>query len=316
MTNIYKINLFTYDVKEEDCNHTTQDYKNYCLKNDILGWGWSRGKEAALVNTLDEYKEDYAKSYGKSHSLSIACNKIKYMQEGDYCWTYIDGNWYLGKIYGKFKFTAPDNYPAFGMLRGCKWRRIEDSDLVPGCISVYSINDRTVKHLDEKDDFVHYCELLYNNNKQKSLKLNFWHLVHYEDLEDIVGLYLQKEKNYLIFPSTNKTGTKDYEYKLVQKFNPYKNAIIQCKNNDNIEEEIWNKFESGEYKNLQIFILTIKEDIHPEKSNYEKCSNHIFKWSFDNNRINVFDSEKLKQWAIDNKNILPKRIQKFLDISE
>ena len=137
----------------------------------------------------------------------------------------------------------------------------------------------------------------------------------YEDLEDIVGLYLQKEEGYLIFPSTNKIGTKDYEYMLVQKSEPYKKAIIQCKNNSCISEDNWKKFEEGEYDDKIVYILTIKEDPHT-KEKYTKCSEtEIFEWSY-NGRILVFNSEKLKKWAKDNKLILPERIKKYLEMSE
>ena len=61
-------------------------------------------------------------------------------------------------------------------------------------------------------------------------------------------------------------GTKDYEYMLVQKSEPYKKAIIQCKNNSCISEDNWKKFEEGEYDDKIVYILTIKEDPHTKEN--------------------------------------------------
>ena len=212
-------------------------------------------------------------------------------------------------------FYAPDDYPEFGMQRRGEWKPIENKDLIPGIVLTYSRKDGTIRFIENNASFVKYCQYLYRDLAEKPQNLNFWALAHYEDLEDIVGLYLQKEEGYLIFPSTNKIGTKDYEYMLVQKSEPYKKAIIQCKNNSCISEDNWKKFEEGEYDDKIVYILTIKEDPHT-KEKYTKCSEtEIFEWSY-NGRILVFNSEKLKKWAKDTKLILPERIKKYLEMSE
>ena len=94
--NIFKINLFSFDFEDEN-KHNGEYYKKYCIDNNILGWGWPR-KNNTEVKTLKEYHEDY----GKSRSLSIACNQIAPMKEGEHVWSYVSGQWYLGKIFGDF----------------------------------------------------------------------------------------------------------------------------------------------------------------------------------------------------------------------
>lgn len=308
--NIFKINLFSYDVNDD--NHNRDDYKKYCIDSNILGWGWQRGDNAKEVYSL----EDYHKNYGKSKSLSVACNQIAPMKEGDYVWTYVDGQWYLGKVFGNFIFNAPDDYLKFGMQRKCKWKPIENKDLIPGNILTYSRKDGTIRRVENNASFVKYCQYLYGDLAEEPKNLNFWDLIHYEDLEDMVGLYLQKEENYLVFPSTNKIGTKDYEYKLIKKIEPHKKAIIQCKNNSCISEENWRNFEEGEYKKYQIYILTIKEDTHPKEKYLEYPETEMFKWSFDNERIFIFNKDRLKEWARANFHILPERVKKYMAISE
>ena len=318
MPNVFKINLFCWkDIKEKK-----SVYQDYCIEHNILGWGWTRGENPSPVETLDEYKEDYInnKNEGKKlANLTKACNQAKEMREGDFCWTYAEGQWYLGKIGGGFCFRPPDKeYPAFGMYRKCEWTHIEEYDLVPGNVCVRSKSDGTLKCVSEKENFYIYCKDLYNGKKaSQSLGLDFWELAHYEDLEDLVGLYLQKQEGYFVIPSTNKTGTKDYEYKLIQNGSPHREAVIQCKNNDNISPEVWGKFETGDYQDLNVYILTVKEDTHPEgdEKNYKK-SNDIFAYTGYNGRIKVFNKDKLKNWAQDNIKILPQRVQKFLELSK
>lgn len=309
--NIFKINLFSFDFEDEN-KHNGEHYKKYCKNHNILGWGWPR-KNSTEVKTLKEYHEDY----GKSRSLSVACNQIASMQEGDYVWAQMEGQWYLGKVLGDFIFSAPDGYPEFGMQRRCEWRPIKNKDLIPGNVLTYSRKDGTIRFIENNESFARYCQYLYEDLKEKPQNLNFGDLAHYEDLEDIVGLYLQKESGYLIFPSTNKMGTKDYEYMLVQKNEPYKKAIIQCKNNSCISEYNWKKFEEAEeYKDKKVYILTIKEDPYPE-GKYVKCSEtDIFKWRSKDERILVFNSDKLKKWAKDNIVVLPERIKEYMEMSK
>lgn len=318
--NIFKFNLFSYNIKITNENkHDKDEYKTYCINNNILGWGWVFCGNSECGNSLDvyyqNYKDDKIKKGEKCTSLTKAYKQIKCMKEGDYVWTCVKGEWYLGKISGDFNFHSPEGYPEFGMLRGCVWKPITNQDLIPGNILTYSRNDRTVRCVETNDSFIQYCQYLYGDLSEEPKNLNFWDLVHYEDLEDIVGLYLQKEKDYLVYPSTNKMGTKDYEYMLVQKTEPYKTAIIQCKNNSCIGEDNWEKFERGEeYKGYQIYILTVKEDKHPKEKYSEYPETEMFRWSFDN-RIFVFNKNKLKEWAKTNSKILPQRIEKYLNIS-
>ena len=324
MTNVYKINLFSFYVHDEkhldekgNPLDRRQEYKDYCKSNNKLGWGWPR-HTPKIVTTLKEYKEDY----GKSRSLTIACNQIKDMKPGDLCWSYISSKWYLGKVIGDFIFSTPSaDYPEFGMYRGCKWHEISNSDLVPGIICAYSKKEATVLHISENTNFAAYCNALFNNwenleNIQNTLKgeLDFWEVAHTDDLEDLVGLYLQKH-GYYIFPSTNKQGTKDYEFKLIRT-DGEKEAVIQCKNNADIP---WETLEG--YTKEDIYVLSVKETKGAGHSrtmlSKEKCSeNWDMGWESKDERIKMFDAKKLEAWARDNQHILPKRIQNFLKLSE
>lgn len=304
MSNVFKINLFTY-IKD----YTQKaEYQKYCLENNILGWGWNRAPNAKEVKDINEYQTDY----GKNKSLSTACNRISIMEKDDYCWTKCNGDWYLGKVSGNdfnFRIPAP-SYEKFGMYRNCVWKKIEDINLVPGIVASYSINDKTIKLISNMQNFYKYCEVLYTDKIISNLHLDFWELSHYEDLEDIVGLYLQKAENYLIFPSTNKQSTKDYEYKLINE-KTKKQAIIQTKNNAEISLEKFEK--NGKYEKLNVFLFQVKERNDNWGGNTEDWEMGLKK---ENGRIKIFDKDKLKDWAFKNRDIMPERIKIYIDLSK
>ena len=116
-------------------------------------------------------------------------------------------------------------------------------------------------------------------------------------MEDLLGLYLQKEKGYFIIPSTNKSSTKLIEYELRRKNNgKIEKSCVQCKTGTSIVED--DIFKDEEFKDYKIYISTINND------------------NYDNKRDNVktIYTDDLWNWAKDNKELLPERIQKYIEI--
>lgn len=341
MTSIYKVQLFRWNLPCKD------KYRDYCLDEGIVAFGWP-AKESVL--SIEEYCNKGYKWFDKSRddrytNLTSWKNTLESMKrpetEDIYVWSYTSSrDFYLGKLSGELELPSEENWKLddpivkrkeVGLVRKCDWRYI-DFDFVPGDVATHARNDGTIRLIatDEKDQekynlaYVNYCKFLYENHHrlkeiedwEKLDNVNFYQLVHTDDLEDIVGIYLQT-KDYYIFPSTNKQGTRDYEYKLVNK-KTGKEAIIQCKNNKTIDLKLWEKFETGEYKDYEVYILTIKEDLHPQDNNYdEHTDSDMIKYSYDNGRLKVLNKENLKNWASkkENKKIMPERIKRFLEIS-
>lgn len=300
MTNVYKINLFRWDFSERDkCNE-------YCIQQNYIGWGWPEGNPEKVKNIRDHYKSP-------KNTLKTAVKRIENMKVGDLCWTYgANKKWYLGKITGEEYECGPvrATHPAIGMLRACEWHEVKNFDLIPGEILCRSHNDKTIRCITENisspDDYITYCQLLYDNpDETKNISLDFWSLTHPDDLEDMVGLYLQTH-GYYIFPSTNKRGTKDYEFRLVRS-DGNKEVIVQCKNNADIPlDDLENT-----YTKEEIYILSIKGNHSPKYTSPWEMG-----WQSEDSRIKIFDAEKLKFWAQENIKIMPKRIQKFLELSK
>lgn len=310
MVDVYVGNLFT-DVKEK-----RNLYQSKCFNDNVYCIGWPltykpSDKEqyvsAVKLKTLDEQK-----GFGKA----MACmNKIK---EGDFIWSRnsLSGKFYLGKVIGYNNqiydfYEIDDNQWCLAVH--CQWIEF-DLDDVPGII-VNSFARCTVKHSSTSDSALStYFECLYSGQKDnvKLSKQSIYDFLSPEDQEDLLGIYLQKEHKYIIYPSSNKSGTTAYEYMLAKKEDKQlKKAIVQCKmGGADIFLDAFQK-----YEDCNIWCVTFKGDVYYDKSKSEKYHNgelanvKVFKMG------NV-NRDELIQWAYkeENKFLLPSRIQKYLEI--
>ena len=338
MTNVYKVQLFRWDLSNRD------NYRNYAINENIVAFGWP-AKET--VSSVEEYcdiggrwfskerKDRYTNLKSWRHVLEC----LRQPNENEtFLWTQDDkSHFYLGLLKGTLELPSEQNWKLndsqvernkVGIVRSCEWHLIPPN-FVPGDIATFSRNDGTIRLIatesDKKynPDYIHYCQFLYKNYDklnqesewEKIKGVNFYQLLHTDDLEDLVGIFLQKELNYLVFPSTNKQGTKDYEFKLIRS-DGEKEAIIQCKNNADIP---WNTLKK--YTEEDIYVLSVKEtkkkgDSRTLDSQNICPENWDMGWQSKDERIKMFDALKLEDWARNNQFILPKRIQNFLKFSE
>lgn len=225
------------------------------------------------------------------------------------------------------------NYESINVHRCVeKWYPCENYQ-VPGKVINNFISGKTVNGV--SDDLLKYCEFLYKQQEQKeqgikitkvmSLKSDekfkiLKDLLHPEDTEDLLGIWLQVQRNYIVFPSTNKQSTKDYEYVLKKK-NGSKRAIIQCKTGDDcIDLEVFDKYK-GEY-DIYFFLFdgSLKRNgykINPRDENILEITNYRVKYrEKKNHQIYQISLEYLLAWAKDkHKDILTDHLRHYLDIT-
>lgn len=285
----FRVKLFTDRQKHEDD-------KEYCLNKEhpLIGIGW--GNENCL--DINQYIQNVApKIMKEDRNFCYPYNCMLNMTKDTYIWTKIDGlNYALGKI--ESDLFIDKNRPRMGALRVCKWKNI-DFDDVPGKITNYFVGGgRTLVEMKINESLKNYCKWLYDDKIGKVKNINLNDLIHYDDLEDLVGLYLQS-KGYYIYPSTNKLASKTIEYELVNKTTG-KKACVQCKTgNDIVEKEIFEIF-----RDYEIFISTTSN------KSYEKYSQRE-----DKTGVTTIYTNELWDWAFSNKKILPKRIINYINIS-
>lgn len=285
---IYRLKLFT-----SKSGHEKED-RNYCIDNNIMAIGWPING----VKDIDTYQKkakehkNYSDNMNLKRGLMVSLNALKDIKKGDFVWTQINGlDYRLGQIVGDCEVNDD-----IGPSRKCVWKKIK-FDYIPGdIISKFVGRGYVLCKVHCSKELEEYCYQLYEN-KEKDIHINsIKNLLHYNDLEDLAGLYLQEEKKYYIIPSTNKQGAKLIEYEMRDKFG--NKACIQCKiGNSCVEVDNICK----EFKDYKIFICVLDER---QKGNYTDKERNIEEITFD----------ELLRWAQKHKNILPQRIQNYLSL--
>lgn len=287
MTNIYRLKLFTRKEKDDLI------YRKHCIDNKIMAIGW--GDCNCEDGTVDEYVKKANDMYNDSSSFKTGLNYIlNEIKKDDYVWTQIDGlKYYLGKI-SEDEVHLDSIQPGVGLTKKCEWKLIENFDDIPGqVISNFVGRGITLCKMRFNEDLKQYCDWLYHgkSDSDKPKMKNCFSLFHSDDLEDLVGLYLQKE-GYYIIPSTNKKGQKLIEYELIN--DEGEKACVQCKiGNSKVTDEKVKEIQE-KFKGFKIYVSTFAENIITDNS------------------VNFISKEILLDFAKKNKNILSQRIKNYL----
>ncbi len=225
------------------------------------------------------------------------------------------------------------NYESINVHRMVeKWYFCKDYE-VPGKVINNFNTSKTVNGV--HDSLWKYCAFLYQRKEAEDQKKEmpkeipfktdnekfetFKNLLHYEDTEDLPGIWLQQKRAYLIFPSTNKQATKDFEYILIKK-DGTKKAIIQCKSGgDDIDLEIFDDYK----KEYDIYLFVVdgclkrnNREVHLKDENILEIKDYDIDYPESKDfQIYKVDLKYLFAWARENKNILTDRIRHYLDIT-
>ena len=215
----------------------TSDPREFCLKQGYCGVGWSVETDATSLDWETYYQLGEKQYYYKDdrgwwpaiHALHDR------MEIDDLCWTRDhSGTYHLGRITGPWQYVKlPGSYENdIYNLRTCEWQKIGKEDDVPGAVVRSLMRGRTIQQVHDETALV-YSQNLFNEIIEKI----HYHLVEHssdlfsllspDDLEDVVGLYLQA-RGYLILPSTCKRSTQAYEFVLIHK-DTGERATIQVK---------------------------------------------------------------------------------------
>lgn len=215
------------------------DPVKFCLKHSVVGIGWPVSR---VPKTPDEYmrygQEEYRNKGDKGWFK--AANAICYrMKVGDLVWCRDSlGCYYLGRISGEWEYRNTPEYKAAKIfnVRPCNWFKEETT--VAGGIVRRFIPSATVQRIDN-DTVKLFSIVVYNKHNQcagksifipNSPKPDVFSLLWPEDLEDIVGLYLQRTKKLKFIPSSRsrRNTTIAYEFELVDP-GTKRNAYVQVK---------------------------------------------------------------------------------------
>lgn len=219
---------------------------DYCIQNNIVGMGW-RLDEDCIPKDAAEYAILSRKRYGKKVASVRFAEIFKridpttdhlvwvrgtYAKNGSGS-TGSEGKYYLGKIVGSWEYSTKKEHMDLDIPNQakCIWMEIGTEEHIPGKILACFRPRATMQEIKTSDEIKQYCAWLFNREAsfrgiddachveyaQKPTVDNarmFFSLVDNNDCEDIVGVYLQKNKGYIFLPGSQQRDTQGTEYYL------------------------------------------------------------------------------------------------------
>lgn len=223
---------------------TKSDVVNYCVDNNIVGLGWPLGV-GLVPESADDYDSLARKRYGKKvASVRFAQLFRKISPEIDHLiWvrgTYekrgagsvgSEGKYYLGRIIGPWHYSEEQEHLDLDIPNQaeCLWTEVGSEERVPGKVRACFRPRGTMQEIKTNLDLKQYIAWLFNQGIAESgmhdeylirdvsrptvdNAKTFFSLVDNDDCEDIVGVYLQKEKGYIFLPGSQQRDTQGTEY--------------------------------------------------------------------------------------------------------
>ena len=205
-----------------------------CLRDNIIGIGWRVDRRPS---SKEEYFKLGEKRHGSSSSWKSNSRAILYkMHEDDLVWIRdTNGIYYLGRICGDWEYRDNEENLQVDIIN---IRPVEKfykvGTRVAGKIINSFIPSKTIQQIHD-DTALLFSKIVYNKFNpcyykiDKKENLDIFNLLSAEDLEDVVGLYLQLERGYVLIPSSRgrRDETIKYEYELLDKRG--KRAFVQVK---------------------------------------------------------------------------------------
>lgn len=303
---ILLIQLWRMNIKPDGV-----DPFSFCKSNNILGFGWRLKDEfgnQVVPKDIDDCLNLGREQYG-SIGFVKSINAFKEIGIDDLVWTRYKGIYYLCRILGKWRFDNKDENYAADVLNVVPVEFVEVGTIenVPGKV-VNSFRARSViqrvrgyyEDGETKNPALDTSMRIYN----QITGTDYYEIHHVsredildlflpEDMEEIIGLYLQFKKNYLLYSSSNKIDTETYEF------------VMISRNGDHLG---YPQVKTGKVS------LNGNDYIHLTKS-----GNKVYLFAVSNQYLNVDDpniipirKSEVLDFIYNNKIIMPSRIKIWL----
>lgn len=288
-----------------------------CLNQKIIGIGWRVGKKPS---SKDEYMQLGEKKYGDRGWRSAANAILNRMEIGDLVWFRdTKGIYYLGRITGEWEYRDNEENRQAGIINIRPVEYYKVGTRIAGKIINSFIRGRTVQQI-HNDTALLFSKVIYNEcsgyryyqvNKRKDVDI--FSLLSAEDLEDVVGLYLQLERDYVLIPSSRgrRDDTIKYEYELLNK--KYVKNVLNKKNekkNENKEiEKAFVQVKSGN-------IIIDPDEYKESEGTYFLFSPAGYKYTIESDTLVTLSKSTIEQFLKKYKKILPLNIRTWMNFLE
>ena len=202
----------------------------FCKTNKILGCGWrltDENGEKLIPKDIEECEKLGREQYN-TRGFVVSIHALKEIDVDDLIWTRHKGIYYICKVESKWRHDISDeNYDADVLnIIDVEFLEVGTIENVPGKVinsfrarstiqrihgytdNGKSINPALVATMKIYNDKTKTCDY----DVEPIDKKNILDMFLPEDVEEIISLYLQAAKNYLIYSSSNKLDTQTYEF--------------------------------------------------------------------------------------------------------
>ena len=294
---IYRIHLKPQNDKKEN------PFK-FCKQKSIVGIGWPLDEENLekfkKESNFENYKKLVLEQYNKDTGLKKAINCYSEIEKDDLIWARDRDNiFYICRVTGKWEYSYENDNKVNDIFSyfPVEYVKVGTVEEVPGKVVNSFRANATLQRIHGKSIF-EMTKKIYNkksNNKLYEIKKieDFFNFLLAEDLEEIVSLYLQLEKNYLIYTSTNKIDTAKYEFVMISRDGKEKCYTQVKTGNDKLVPENYINLTENSNK-VYLFAL----------NGYE---------GEDINNVICLKKDEILKFLLNNKKILPNRIKYWMD---
>lgn len=267
----------------------------FCRDKELVGLGW------ALPNrpkTIDEAIIKGREIY-KGSNFKTDMNNLKKLKKDDLVWALGEHSYYIGRILDE-KYKYVENDFDICNARNCKYYEVGEIENVPGkVVSSFYGRGYTIRSIPDNEDktIENISKLIFNKVSKEeyykvNLKKDFWLLLSDQDIEEIIGLYLQIEKNYKIYITSKRKATKKYEFIMVNEKN--ERAAVQVKSGNTPLN--YRDYLNDEYK---IFLFSVCGEYGGVPSS---------------NKIEIIEKKDIEKFLIKRKELLPKNIKYWIEL--
>lgn len=218
-TNLWKIVIKTASEDGKDFE--------FCKKNNIVGVGWCLTDEDDNLYVPKDIDDAIRvarleHNYKGKKGCITALNALKEIKVNDLIWTRYGGIYYICRVLSKWKYCNDEEHRKEDVCHfvDVEYVEVGTIDKIPGRITNCFRSRSSIQRIhDDSHIMTNITKDMYNKLTGK----NFYETIQYgkndildilqpEDVEEVVSLYLQVSKNYLVYTSTNKLDTQKYEF--------------------------------------------------------------------------------------------------------
>lgn len=224
---VWKAALKSGDLEEED----TEAARSYCFQNGVVGIGWG---VTGPVASAQQYRDRAAEEYEGKYWLSNHKSFLK-AEEGDFVWSRSrrTGFW-VGRFLNCNDWVYQDQEPLASLdlyqTRACDWRRVDTLGGVPGPVrNAFSGQGWAFSRIGKAPEITLYLSALaYLEAGGSGIErptppsvliegdaAEILAAIPHDELEDLVGLYLQNTQGWMIIPGTCKMDTANTEFEMI-----------------------------------------------------------------------------------------------------